>query len=82
MSITTTLSEYESGTYTGHVHPHNGYYAGNFGPRATRSTTRSASKARVTAAHKTLADIGLMRVAGDDQSDCRIEPVEDRQDVA
>ena len=55
MSITTTMSEYESGTYTGHVHPHNGYYAGNFGPRATRSTTRSASKARVTAAHQTLA---------------------------
>ena len=57
MSITTTMSEYESGTYTGHVHPHNGYYAGDFGPRATRSTTRSASKARVTAAHKTLARV-------------------------
>ena len=57
MSSTTTMSEYESGTYTGHVHPHNGYYAGDFGPRGTCSTTRSASKARVTAAHKTLARV-------------------------
>jgi hypothetical protein len=54
MSITTTMSEYESGTYTGRVHPHNGYYAGDFGPRGTCSTTRSASKARGTAAHRTL----------------------------
>ena len=24
------ISEEESGTYTGHLHPHNGYYAGDF----------------------------------------------------
>ena len=60
MSITTTMSEYESGTYTGHVHPHNGYYAGDFGPRATCSMTRPASKGRGTAAHKTLARVASL----------------------
>jgi len=60
MSITTTMSEYESGTYTGRVHPHNGYYAGDFGPRGTCPTTRSASKARVTGAHKTLARVASL----------------------
>ena len=55
MTITTTMSEYETGTYTGHVHPHNGYYAGDFGPRGACPTTRSASKARVTD--------GAMRIA-------------------
>ncbi len=30
----TRIIEQESGTYTGRVHPHNGYYAGDFsGPR-------------------------------------------------
>ncbi len=24
------FTEEESGTYTGHLHPHNGYYAGDF----------------------------------------------------
>jgi hypothetical protein len=27
---TSLVIEEESGTYTGHVHPHNGYYAGSF----------------------------------------------------
>jgi hypothetical protein len=27
--------EQESGTSAGRVHPHNGYYAGDFGPRAS-----------------------------------------------
>ena len=27
---TQILLEEERGTYTGHVHPHNGYYAGDF----------------------------------------------------
>ena len=49
--------EEESGTTRATRHPHNGYYAGDFGPRGTCSTTRSASKARVTAAHKTLARV-------------------------
>jgi len=48
MSISTTMSEYESGTYTGHVHPHNGYYAGDFAPQTTCATRR------VTAGHRTL----------------------------
>jgi hypothetical protein len=60
MTITTTMSEYETGTYTGHVHPHNGYYAGDFGPRGTCSMTRPASNARVTAAHKTLARVASL----------------------
>jgi hypothetical protein len=34
--------EQESGTFTGRVHPHNGYYAGDFSTRWTssRRTTR------------------------------------------
>ena len=27
---TSLVIEEESGTYTGHAHPHNGYYAGSF----------------------------------------------------
>lgn len=59
--LMTTIGEYESGTLTGHVHPHNGYYAGDFGPRSTCSTTRSAAKSRGTAAHHTLARASLPR---------------------
>ena len=59
--LMTTIGEYESGTLTGHVHPHNGYYAGDFGPLGTCSTTRSAAKARLTAAHHTLARTSLPR---------------------
>ena len=29
----TRIIEQESGTYTGRVHPHNGYYAGDFSGR-------------------------------------------------
>ena len=29
----TRIIEQESGTYTGRVHPHNGYYAGDFSDR-------------------------------------------------
>ena len=55
------IIEEESGTYTPRrVHPHNGYYAGDFGPRGTCPTTRSASKARVTGAHKTLARVASL----------------------
>ena len=32
--------EEDSGTYTGSIHPHNGYYAGDF----TRNPTRTASE--------------------------------------
>jgi hypothetical protein len=37
--------EEESGTYTGRMHPHNGYYAGDFSPsgRATVETALPAS---------------------------------------
>ena len=28
--------EVESGTYSGRVHPHNGYYAGDFSPSRTQ----------------------------------------------
>lgn len=55
MTTTTTTTEYESGTCTGRVHPHGGYYAGDFGPRAGFSTTRSALRTRATVAHQTLA---------------------------
>jgi hypothetical protein len=51
----TILSEDESGAFAGHGHPHNGYYAGDFGHRNGRSTTRS------TSAHRTLARVVLPR---------------------
>lgn len=47
----TIVSEEETGTYTGRLHPHNGYHAGDFGPDGTgapaaapryRSVTRRA----------------------------------------
>ena len=59
-NLMTVISEYESGILTGHVHPHNGYYAGDFGPRGTCSTTRSTAKARGTAAHHTLARVASL----------------------
>lgn len=43
----TRMIEEESGTYTGFVHPHNGYYAGDFSRRGAvvRSTpTRNVAQ--------------------------------------
>jgi hypothetical protein len=62
MSTTTTLhsmtilSEYEVGAFAGHKHPHNGYYAGDFGSRNGRST-----KTRTTSAHRTQPRVTLPR---------------------
>ena len=33
----TRFIEEERGTYVGHVHPHNGYYAGDFSRRGLRT---------------------------------------------
>ena len=41
LTTMTILSEDESGAFAGHGHPHNGYYAGDFGHRNGRSSTRS-----------------------------------------
>lgn len=35
----TIPTETESGTYSGRVHPHNGYYAGDFSSRRSGRTT-------------------------------------------
>jgi hypothetical protein len=50
----TMISEYETGAFAGNGHPHNGYYAGDFGPRTICSSTRS-TRTRTTSAHRTLA---------------------------
>jgi len=36
----TRIIEQESGTYTGRVHPHNGYYAGDFSGRRHQAQNR------------------------------------------
>ena len=36
MAATLSIEE-EHGTYVGHVHPHNGYYAGDFSHRDVRT---------------------------------------------
>jgi hypothetical protein len=56
----TILSEDESGAFAGHRHPHNGYYAGDFGPRNECSSARS-TKTRSTSAHRTVARVVLPR---------------------
>jgi hypothetical protein len=56
LSTMTILSEYEVGAFAGRAHPHNGYYAGDFGCRNGRST-----KARTTATQRTQARTTLPR---------------------
>ena len=61
MTTTMTLiSDYETGTCTGHVHPHNGYYAGDFAHLST-TRTRAVVRTRSTAAHHTLQRLTLPR---------------------
>ena len=47
--------ETESGTYSGRVHPHNGYYAGDFGSSrrggAAEAPPAGATSGRVLAQH-------------------------------
>lgn len=40
--MSTFIVEEERGTYSGHLHPHNGYYAGDFGARADVPSRRPA----------------------------------------
>jgi hypothetical protein len=54
----TITSEYESGTCTGYLHPHNGYYAGDFGARTPALTFRPVTPTRVSPAHQTSARMG------------------------
>lgn len=60
MTSMTAVTEYETGTYTGHVHPHNGYYAGDFGAKRTCSMSRPTAT-RVTTAHHALTRASLPR---------------------
>ena len=59
MTSTTVISESESGSYM-HVHPHNGYFAGDFGRRTACSTTRPSARTRGTAAHQTLPRAAML----------------------
>ena len=46
------IVEEEQGTYTGRRHPHNGYFAGDFGVAGTRTTTPPrAVRVMCTASH-------------------------------
>jgi hypothetical protein len=40
---TSLVIEEECGTCTGYVHPHNGYYAGDFSFRSTTATVESTA---------------------------------------
>jgi len=42
--------EMESGTYSGRVHPHNGYYAGDFSSRSKGRGARTGNATGVPAA--------------------------------
>jgi hypothetical protein len=53
------ISEEESGTYTGHLHPHNGYYAGDF----SMGSVVSIASRMPTAGHSEVVPGGMLLVA-------------------
>jgi hypothetical protein len=48
---TSRIIEEERGTYTGHIHPHNGYWAGDFSAVPIASPTRPTQLSWAPASH-------------------------------